>query len=295
MNRRLKTDSAFASFAFFNLLRNRQISAYKMLRHPVLFARQCLRRYSHAEGSIGVIVACRNHGAYLREAVESCIYQTRPPKQIVIVDDASEDNSLKVAQTLGDRYAEVHLLRNPRPMGVSITRNRGIAACKTEYVMILDSDDLLEPRYFEEVAKILDKEADVAIAYSSYREFGDRERVITLPPFDRVALLTDCIIMGCSLVRRSVLEVLGGFDVEQVFEDWELWIRIIGAGWNARSIAKHYYLYRVHGEGKDAASNLMRRKGEDLIYEKHRSLYAQAGITRQDGKWRGGRFIPPYR
>jgi len=292
-DRRSETSHLVASsMALFNLLRNRQISVCKALRHPALFVRQCLRTYRHVEGSIGVVVACRNYGVYLKDTVESCIYQTRPPQLIVIVDDFSEDDSVEVAQNLVDRYSEVYLLRNSSHMGVSATRNRGIAACKTDYVMILDADDLLEPRYFEEVAKILDMDPSVAIAYSSYREFGERERLVTLPPFDRTALLTDCIIMGCSLVRRSVLETVGGYDSQQIFEDWELWIRIAGEGWNAKGIQRHYYLYRVHEKSKDAAANLMRRTGEDMIYERHRRLYEQAGIGRENGQWRGGRFFP---
>ena len=284
-----------SSIAFFNLIKNRQVSVYKALRHPALFLRQCVRRQSHIEGSIGVVIACRNYGAYLKDAVESCIYQTRPPRQIVIVDDFSEDDSIRIAEDLVDRYREVSLQRNPSHMGPSMTRNRGIAACETDYVMIFDADDLLEPRYFEEVARMLDENPNVAIAFSSAREFGDRERLVTLPPFDRVALLTDCIIMGCSLVRRSVLEAVRGYDPQQVFEDWELWIRIIGEGWEAMGIQKHYYLYRVHAESKDAVANLMRKTGEDMIYEKHRRLYEEAGITREDGQWKGGKFFPSYR
>lgn len=286
---------SMSSIAFFNMLKTRQVSAYKALRHPALFLRQCLRPHSHIEGSIGVVIACRNYGVYLKDAVESCIYQTRPPRQIIIVDDFSEDDTVKVADDLVDRYKEVSLLRNPLHMGVSEARNKGIAACKTDYVMIFDADDLLEPKYFEEVARILDENPSAAIAFSSAREFGDRERLVTLPPFDRVVLLTDCIIAGCSLVRRSVLEAVGGYDPQQVFEDWELWIRIIGEGWNARGVQKHHYLYRIHGESKDTMANIERKRGEDIIYEKHRRLYEEAGITREDGQWKGGRFFPPYR
>ena len=110
--------------------------------------------------------------------------------------------------------------------------------------------------------------------------------VVNLPAFNPKLLLVDCIIMGAAMARRSVLEQAGGYDAEQVFEDWELWIRVIEKGWSAQGVSEPLYNYRVHQGNRDKESNKKRREGEDLIYQKHIKLYEHYGVERTaDGRW----------
>jgi len=250
---------------------------------------------------VSVVVTCRNYGRYLREAFISSLNQTRRPKEIIVVDDASVDSTPDVAKRLFQEYrnnrgVKVQYIRNTIKLGAAEARNVGIRSATSEYVMVLDADDQLHPLYIERVASLLDENPQAAIAYSSYREFGDRNRVVTLPPFDPVVLLTDCIIMGCAMFRKSIWQMLGGYDPNQIFEDWELWIRIVTRGWKALGTPEPLYFYRVHGGSKDAEANRHRLEGERRIYEKHIDAYKAAGVKRlETGEWQNARVVPPYR
>lgn len=252
-------------------------------------------------GPVSIVITCRNYGEYLQEAFISCLNQTRRPREIVVVDDASVDSTPDVAKNLVEEYGNsrgimVQYIRNLIRLGAAEARNKGIEAAASEYVMVLDADDKLHPLYVERVASLLDENPQVAIAYSSYQEFGDRNRVVTLPPFDPVVLLTDCIIMGCAMFRKSVWQMLGRYDPNQIFEDWELWIRIVTGGWKALGRPEALYFYRVHGGSKDAEANRQRLEGERRIYEKHIEAYTAAGVKRlKTGEWQNARVVPPYR
>jgi glycogen synthase len=258
----------------------------------VLYARSLHRKRDPREASIAVVIPAKNRAHYLEAAVLSSVYQTRPPQEVYIVVEPSEDSTKALAERLSEEFKEVQCIINDSNLGVAESRNRGILASKSDYVMFLDSDDVLSPRYLEKVGAILDKNPEVGVAYSNYFEFGDRNKVIKLPAFNARLLLIDCIIMGASMARRSALEQVGGYDAEQVFEDWELWIRIIEKGWTAKGVKKPLYNYRIHKGNRDIESNKKRKEGENLIYRKHRELYERYGVGRTaDGTW----INPPTR
>jgi len=271
------------------------MSKYRFLPKPIRL------RILSSLRPVSIVITCRNYGRYLQEAFISSLNQTRKPKEIIIVDDASTDSTPEVATGLLEKYGnsrgvKTQYIRNTIKLGVAEARNRGIRLATSEYVMVLDADDQLHPLYIERVANLLDENVEVAIAYSSYREFGERNRAVKLPPFDPIVLLTDCIIMGCAMLRRSVWQMVGEYDPNQIFEDWELWIRIVSQGWKALGCQEHLYLYRVHEDSKDAEANRMRLEGERRIYEKHIDFYMAAGVTRlETGEWKNARRLPSYR
>lgn len=102
--------------------------------------------------------------------------------------------------------------------------------------------------------------------------------------------------MGPAMARRRALEQAGGYDAEQVFENWELWIRVTEKGWTARGLKEPLYNYRVHKGNRDIESNKKRKEGEGLIYQKHRELYERYGVARTtEGTWVNPPVYPPFR
>ena len=237
------------------------------------------------EGSTAVVIPAKNRAPYLEKAVLSSIHQTRPPQEVYIIVDPSHDGTEAKAMALSRRFNEVKCILNNKDQGVAESRNQGIVASTSDYIMFLDSDDVLKPRYIEKVAALLDQNSKVGMGYSDYVEFGDRNKLIKLPSFDPRLLLVDCFF-GWPVTRRTALEEAGGFDSEQIFEDWELFIRVIGKGWSAMGVSEPLYMWRIHELGRDAVGNQRRKEAEDMIYQKHRLLYDKYKIGRtKDGKW----------
>ncbi|MEX0882819.1 MAG: glycosyltransferase family A protein, partial [Cyclobacteriaceae bacterium] len=87
---------------------------------------------------VSIIIPCYNHGAYLSDAIESCLKQTYQAIEIIVVDDGSTDNTPEVAQL----YPNVKYIYQEN-QGLSSARNTGIKRSKGGFLVFLDADDLL--------------------------------------------------------------------------------------------------------------------------------------------------------
>ena len=90
---------------------------------------------------ISVVIPCYNAAAFLKEAIDSALAQTRQADEIIVVDDASTDGSVEVALSYGDR---IRLLRSPNAKGTGhgATANRGVMASQGDYIAFLHADDI---------------------------------------------------------------------------------------------------------------------------------------------------------
>jgi glycosyltransferase involved in cell wall biosynthesis len=108
---------------------------------------------------ISVIIPAYNAVKYLAEAIESALAQTRPAKEIIVVDDASTDRTVEIARSFGDR---VTVLQNAVNSGPGHSRNVGVAASTGEYLAFLDADDKWLPEHLEDLAGLLDQWPEAA-------------------------------------------------------------------------------------------------------------------------------------
>jgi len=115
-----------------------------------------------------VIIPAYNCGRFLAEAVDSALAQTRPPHEIIVVDDGSTDDTPEVAKRFGDRIV-YHRQAN---RGVSAARNAGMERATGNWLAFLDADDLWEGNKLERVAPLCLSEPRPAIVFSDYRTFG---------------------------------------------------------------------------------------------------------------------------
>jgi hypothetical protein len=88
---------------------------------------------------VAVVVRCHNQGAYLAEAISSLQGQTRPPAEVVIVDDASSDESRSVAESLAALDPRIRLIAEPVGLGAAAAFNRGAAATTAGRLIALDA------------------------------------------------------------------------------------------------------------------------------------------------------------
>src|SRR5437870_10097558 len=96
---------------------------------------------------VSVVIPCYDLGRYLPGAVESVLAQTYEHYELIVVDDRSTD-AATVAALDGYADAGIRVLRRPHA-GVSATKNAGIEMARGEYVVVVDADDALMPRFLE--------------------------------------------------------------------------------------------------------------------------------------------------
>lgn len=211
--------------------------------------------------SIGVIVANRNNGRYLVQCLESILQQSLRPEQIIVADDASTDDSLKVLEPYL-RDGAVMLVRNEARQGVAATRQLAINRSESKYITTLDSDDF----YFSKDK--LASEADMIgtkggrIAFSDVMRVDELGQVIGRVSRTRKIREGDLsfrirhlsgFIPRDYLVSREDYLAAGGFDTSlRIYEDWDLKIRL------SRKCTWHYShtigtAYRDNREGLSRA------------------------------------------
>lgn len=167
---------------------------------------------------VSVLVPCYNHEAYVRQAVDSALAQTRPPDEIVVVDDGSEDGSVAVLRHFGDR---IRLIARDNH-GIGATYNHLVERSDGDVLAFLESDDALERDYLERCLRFL-KEERVAwvstarrVVDSEGRPTGEIVRKRTPGPrFTTEGFLRKDIGLACTaVVRRDALLEVGPFSSE---------------------------------------------------------------------------------
>ena len=103
-----------------------------------------------------VIIPAYNAAAYIQECIGSALSQLGPNDEIVVVDDASTDTTLKVLSKKRD--ARVHLLSQPINLGIAAARNRALEVVSGGYVHFLDHDDLWSPNRMSTLSSIIDRQ-----------------------------------------------------------------------------------------------------------------------------------------
>lgn len=193
---------------------------------------------------IAVVIVSHEYGRFLAAALNSVLAQDSPAAEILVVDDASTDDTADVAATFSDRG--VRYLRVEH-RSAHAARGAGLAATSAPWLCFLDADDELPADYLSAAQRQF---ADgVAIVFSDVQNFGARTDRIDFAP--REITVQNFIHAGC-VVRRIALESCRAFDdrlPENVAEDWWTWRQVTRDGWKvAKSPA--LYGYRRHPESR---------------------------------------------
>jgi glycosyltransferase involved in cell wall biosynthesis len=140
---------------------------------------------------VSVVIPCYEQAAFVVQAVESALKQTRPGVEVIVVDDGSTDRpDLALSPLLSD--GRVRLIRQENA-GVSAARNRGFAEATGAFVQFLDADDWLDPEKFErQVAWLEERPASAAVGCAIVRtdEAGQPLETLTYDPFPGLGLDT---------------------------------------------------------------------------------------------------------
>ena len=180
-----------------------------------------------SDARVSVVIPTYNHDGFLGEAIESALAQTRPPNEIIVIDNGSTDRTPEVAARYPVRY-----IRQTN-QGICGSTNRGIAEVTGDYVVILHSDDRLLPHHLETSVAAFAAHPDVAFVCGDYRWLGadDCWHVHRCDPCpDYYAALLRLNFIGPPVVvmfKREVVLAVGGFRREfEGADDQEMYLRI---------------------------------------------------------------------
>jgi len=222
---------------------------------------------------VSVIIPTYNRASYLYSAIKSVLNQTFEDFEIIVVDDASTDNTKQTIDKFDDR--RIYYIRHKENKGGSAARNTGIKRSKGKFIAFLDDDDMWMPSKLEKQLDLINKSLEIGVVYSGVWIINGSGKIRgSKPPFLRGNIFPDMLkknyVGSCStvLIRKECLSGIGLFDEDlSAGQDFDLWIRL----------AKHYQfdyvneplvLYRVHKKrvSTDPYKSLRAKK---LLYKKY--------------------------
>lgn len=118
-----------------------------------------------------VIIPVFNAEKYLKKCIRSVLNQKNDKTEIILVDDCSTDNSLKICNYY-KKNPSVNIIRHKKNLGVSISRNDGILAAKGKYILFLDSDDWFYPGCLKNIEKLIKKNPKTEVFIGRYNSDG---------------------------------------------------------------------------------------------------------------------------
>lgn len=183
--------------------------------------------------SVSVIIPTSDRVHLLPEAVESALAQTKAPLEIILALNRPSEEMARLAADLAGKHPSVRVVRSER-RSLPHARNIGLAVCNGEWCAILDDDDVWAPNKLErqlEAAYLMGADA-VSCDFELFDENGPLEGHLTPRPqgltwHDALILANYFSGGSCAVMKRSVLEGLGGFDESLIScEDHDMWRRI---------------------------------------------------------------------
>jgi glycosyltransferase involved in cell wall biosynthesis len=213
---------------------------------------------------VAVVIPCYDDGALAEEAVASV--REDEPVEVVVVDDGSRDpETLQRLEAIRSRGVAVVRRENG---GLGAARMTGLAATSAPLVYPLDADDRLEPGGLTALADALVARPEAGFAWGDYILFGDYPGRYRSP--ERWLPWTLTYVNPypvCSMFRREVLERSGGWQ-GRAYEDWDLWLRLVGLGIAGMRVDRVVYRRRLHGSGRLLGD--ARRRHQELYAELRR-------------------------
>lgn len=257
---------------------------------------------------LSIIIPCFNDGKYLAESVASaqeCL--SIIPGELIVVNDGSNDGlTLKILRSIEEQG--IHVIQQENK-GLGAARNSGIRLAKGQYILPLDSDDLIRAEYVREAIAHLDQHTETDVVYPDIAYFDGMEGNREMPEYDTGQLVLENYIIATSVYRKRVWEQIEGYDesMRLGWEDWDFWLRAAARGasfWHYPAVGLDY---RVREGSLIQTTKLHQKELVQYIFSKPelcmaalaRQKHYEAVIANRvyrSGEYRAGRvFLYPFR
>lgn len=213
-----------------------------------------------------IVIPTFNRGSLIIEVIESILNQVYPNFEVVVVDDGSEDNTPEIIKDFLEDKRIKYLLQENK--GVGAARNYGATTANGDFLIFLDSDDLVDSEWLLGFAEILERDSDVELIQSGFRRIdlltGNESVHIAFPGRYNVGLA------GTFALKNKLFQKVKGYDESLRYsENMELLLRVGYENPKIAILEKSDLIYRDSGNG--GSRNLPNlRNSLKLILSKHR-------------------------
>lgn len=214
---------------------------------------------------ISVVLPAYNASEHLAEAIESILAQTFKDFELLIIDDASTDNTYEIAKRYSDKDPRVKIIQNKKNLNIGGTLNRGINEAQADIIARMDSDDIALPRRFELQYELINSDPEIAVVggdiivleengHTHIRNYESdsnkmKKKILRYLPFAHPT----------TMFRKKYVVEAGCYDpAKSPSEDMNLWIKL-GTKYKFGSVTEPVLKYRMYSS---SSSNKKLRKVE---------------------------------
>jgi glycosyltransferase involved in cell wall biosynthesis len=220
-----------------------------MTLFPVPF--ELIRRKELANRpTVSIVVSVLDSAPFVAESLASLAAQTQGGLELIIVDDASTDDSRKVVASWldarGDAFCGYTFISHRTNMGVAATRNSGFTRATADRVFVMDAANQLYPRAIERCMQAMTA-GKSAGAYAQLELFGDRTGIGNATFWDRELFKPRNYIDATALVSKAAWERVDGYTQLCVdgAEDYDFWCKLAESGLHCTFVPEILCRYRV--------------------------------------------------
>jgi glycosyltransferase involved in cell wall biosynthesis len=234
---------------------------------------------------VTIIIPTYNRAEFLPQAIDGALSQTYADFELLILDDASTDNTPDVVLPyLVDQ--RIRYFKNSKNLGISRNRNYGLSLAKGEYVAMLDSDDVwLGVRKLQIQVDILELETkcglvgtDATIIDKNGLKIGSITNFGSDAAIRMTVFIKNQFVQSSVLIRKQALADVGDYnEAIPIWEDYELWLRI-GEKYKLRNVQELLTGYRDHDTNVSKTSGQSSLEAYRQIYERHGRNYPMRGV-----------------
>ena len=194
--------------------------------------------------TVAICIPTYNQAVYLKKSVLSALSQSYSSVEVWVSDDCSTDETAEVAKDLLSQYSSLRYHRQKVNLGISANNNWLLSQPQTDFIVRLDSDDLLHPRYIEELVPLLEVHPQAGYAHCAIQEIDQHDQPRRVRVLGQRSIYQDAddalrasitgyrVAANICMFRQEVLEQMNFYKSKLLFaEDWDLAVRIADAGW----------------------------------------------------------------
>ena len=233
---------------------------------------------------ISVIMSTYNEEKYIETSLKSLLNQTFQEFEIIIVDDASTDNTRQLIQRLQDE--RIHLICNEENQGLTKNLNKALKYVTGKYIARMDGDDIAFPTRFEKQVQYMEKHPETMLVSCYTKSFGDSDLVFALPDDSEVLkvrmLVRPVYAHPGFMMRRELIEAGYRYNEEyRTAQDYEFASRV-AEKYKIGLVPEILLLYRVHKKQVSAKAGNQQFNNADKIRKRQ---LERLGVRLSETEW----------
>lgn len=226
---------------------------------------------------VSIVIPCFNEDKYIRRAIQSALDQSFSSKEIIVVDDGSNQKTREILKQL---EPSINLLITQKNQGVIAARNNGISQARGEYILTLDADDYFDPEFLINAVPVLESETQIGMVtcwFEVTNELTNIKRLIKPTGASAFIALFHNNAPASLLFRKKCWLEVGGYDnkLQNGYEDWEFNIAVGAKGWQVHVFPKVLFNYTNRIGSRNKKARNFYPEIRKYTYKKHKKLLVE--------------------